>query len=307
VRISCSYFQLRQRHERHSRGTSGRIDCARDPISLQRGLIGIIGGSEIWATHTQYLNDHSEYVHALDLVRGEIKRRFESADEWSIKPALDRMLAAVSEHVQSINVCVCSFSEDGDSLSQWRAYGEAMSGFSIDFRGEFLARLAASRSFFLARCVYKDEDKHILVANFVNKVLAEIVAHQESTSDENYWQRGGNLVAYLHRVAPVLKDYAFRSEKEWRIISRPLMCSSEQFAYRPGRSMITPYYKLPLGNNLGDVGTPRIREVVVGPTPNSELSKQSTRSLLASVHLQSNFTPGGPVHVRESTVPYRAW
>ena len=31
--------------------------------TTQAGLIGIIRGAEIWATHTQYLNDRREYIH----------------------------------------------------------------------------------------------------------------------------------------------------------------------------------------------------------------------------------------------------
>ena len=42
--------------------------------TTQTGLLGIIRDRQIWATHTQYLNDHREFLHAVDLVRGEIQR-----------------------------------------------------------------------------------------------------------------------------------------------------------------------------------------------------------------------------------------
>lgn len=58
--------------------------------------------------------------------------------------------------------------------------------------------------------------------------------------------QGGNLVASLHRYAPILKDAAFSEEREWRIISRPIMCSNERFDYRPGPSMLIPYYRVPI-------------------------------------------------------------
>lgn len=32
--------------------------------TTQRGLLGIISSKEIWATHTQYLNDAREFRHA---------------------------------------------------------------------------------------------------------------------------------------------------------------------------------------------------------------------------------------------------
>jgi hypothetical protein len=46
-------------------------------------------------------------------------------------------------------------------------------------------------------------------------------------------RKSGNMSALLHRFAPILKDPAFADEQEWRIISRPLMNSFEQFGFRP--------------------------------------------------------------------------
>jgi hypothetical protein len=40
--------------------------------STQQGLLGIIRDKEIWASHTQYLNDVREFRHALDLVKEEL-------------------------------------------------------------------------------------------------------------------------------------------------------------------------------------------------------------------------------------------
>ncbi len=37
--------------------------------TTQEGFLGIIKNKEIWASHTQYLNDQKEYVHAIDLVK----------------------------------------------------------------------------------------------------------------------------------------------------------------------------------------------------------------------------------------------
>jgi hypothetical protein len=35
--------------------------------TTQEGLLGIVKNREIWATHTQYLNDRLEYKHALEI------------------------------------------------------------------------------------------------------------------------------------------------------------------------------------------------------------------------------------------------
>ena len=40
--------------------------------TTQQGLLGIIRDKEIWASHTQYLNDAREFRHALDLIKEEL-------------------------------------------------------------------------------------------------------------------------------------------------------------------------------------------------------------------------------------------
>ncbi|MGA2673692.1 MAG: hypothetical protein ABSE99_10740 [Terracidiphilus sp.] len=40
----------------------------------QRGLLGILGSQNIWATHIRYLNDSSEYKLGLDIVKREVSQ-----------------------------------------------------------------------------------------------------------------------------------------------------------------------------------------------------------------------------------------
>ena len=94
--------------------------------TTQQGLLGIISDKEIWASHTQYLNDVREFRHALDLVKEEISAmKSEAATNELSRKCLTAMEESVLSGLESINVCVCSFSERGDVLSQWRAYGGA--------------------------------------------------------------------------------------------------------------------------------------------------------------------------------------
>jgi len=289
--------------------------CRTPPDTLyhyttQAGLIGIIRDMEIWATHTQYLNDRREYVHAIGLVRDAIDGRLKSVADAVAKEVLEEMFARVSDNLASINVCVCSFSEDGDSLSQWRAYCEPMAGYAIGFDSAFLAARGAKQQFVLTPCLYRSNEQSQFVNDFLDRVVAENLRHRdlpEGSDDYEFWHTGGNFVAFLHRIAPVLKDKSFESEREWRLISRPLMNTNPNFAYRPGRSMVVPFFKIQLGIEADEVGSQRYHRVVVGPTPNAKQALGSVRNLLASMKLMNSFTPGGPVHVDESAVPYRAW
>lgn len=264
--------------------------------TTQPGLLGIIGETQIWATHTQFLNDRREFLHGIDLARYEIDELFKTTDAQS--RTILRDMASTLSGAQNINICVCSFSEHRDSLSQWRAYGSRTSGFAIGFPGDFLAAAVGKHQWYLAPCIYDPAEQRKLVRSLVEEVLDEEVSQKAGhEADELYSLPGGNFGAYFNRYAPILKDRAFAEEREWRIISRPLSCKLEPFGFREGGSLLIPYYKFPLaGKDLAF----RLQEVVVGPTPDDARAKRSVSSLLVRHDL-------GEVPVDASAVPYRGW
>ncbi len=265
----------------------------------QAGLLGIVKNEEIWATHTQYLNDRQEYRHARELalaeiavMMGEYQGEKEFAQLNSMRMALDRCL-------ESINVCVCSFSEVADSLSQWRAYGSATGGYAIGFAGQYLKKICGEHKFHLVKCIYDEAEQRACIRALLEEVLEQ---HMQTAQSEYSLPFGGTLGIYLHRYAPILKHSAFREEREWRIITRPLMCSVgiDQFDYREGRSMIVPFYRVPLkSQNIAF----EISEVVVGPTPHVEQACRSVLSLLAAAGLAGQVKN----QVRPSVAPFRNW
>ncbi len=284
--------------------------------TTQKGLLGIIKDRQIWATHTQYLNDRREFSHAVDLVREEIKsllaevphtredtRRLltEMPHRSAREDALSRMEATLSLPIHGVNVCVCSFSEERDSLSQWRAYGGS-SGFAAGFSSKVLRAATEKQQWFLVPCIYDPATQRSLVRALVEEVLEEILGGPlvEDEEEDSVLKRLGNLLPYLSRYAPILKDESFKEEREWRIISRPMVC--ERLDYREGKSLIVPYYKLPLCEDNQKL---ELHEVVIGPTPDVERSRSSLTSLIMS---QKVVMPGtGGTNVTVSKVPYRDW
>lgn len=265
--------------------------------TTQAGLLGIIRQREIWATHTQYLNDTTEYLHALRMVNEEIERRMAKATQPGYYTILENMRNGL-HGAESMNVCVASFSVVRDSLAQWRAYGSPTSGFAVGIPGPHVKALVAQQGFYLAQCIYDAERQRELVSALVGEVFEQNCEWCDTRPEEaQYLPLGGNLNAYLHRYAPILKSSAFTEEQEWRIISRPLMNGLERFAFREGRSMVIPYYRFPLQE--GNLSF-QLDEVVVGPTPNSTQSVRSVSNFLVSQSLRD-------VPVNSSKVPYRNW
>jgi hypothetical protein len=240
----------------------------------------------------------------------EIKRLLgETQDANPFRPrdredALGKILAAVSRSPQDMNICVCSFSEERDSLSQWRAYGGS-SGFAVGFSSQVLRAATEKLEWFLAPCIYDPATQRDLVRALVEEVLEEnlggpLPGVEDEEEDTALKNMGGNLRPDLHTYAPILKHESFKEEREWRIISRPVF--SRRLDYREGRSLIVPYYRLPLCEDNQKL---ELHEVVIGPTPDSERSKSSLTSLMVSQKVVMQGTGG--VNVRVSQVPYRDW
>ncbi len=90
--------------------------------TTQAGLLGILNSREIWATHTQYLNDHREFLYALDIFREELGALASQNGDVQQAKCIQGMRDVLQDELSGVNVCVASFSEESDSLSQWRAY-----------------------------------------------------------------------------------------------------------------------------------------------------------------------------------------
>ena len=267
----------------------------------QKGLLGIIGKKEIWASHTQYLNDQREFRHAMGLVRDELSQMARQADTQT-GPFVEEMNQGMHDHdgLESINVCVCSFSEAGDILSQWRAYGDGVAKFSIGFSGALLRQVSDQMDSWLVPCLYREGEQRALVRALLEDVLKENMAwvpQDDVESEDMYLPRGGNLIAYLNRYAPILKHKTFSEEREWRIVTRPIMCRNERFGYRTGRSMLIPYYRIPLAGP--DVKF-AVEQIVVGPVPHGDQAVRAVKSLMVKHRLKD-------AQVLGSDVPFRNW
>jgi hypothetical protein len=82
--------------------------------TTQAGLLGIFKSRGIWATKIQYLNDTSEFSLALQLAQKFLRDKKTKSSRKSFR---DRFLQEI-EGIRFTNICVCSFTEKSDSLSQ---------------------------------------------------------------------------------------------------------------------------------------------------------------------------------------------
>jgi hypothetical protein len=254
--------------------------------TTKHGLLSIISKKSLWATKIHYLNDSSEFSYALRLAGKILEERI--AREQCNRERLEAFHSSIP-NVETINVCVASFSEPSDDLSQWRAYCGAAGGHSIGFASAYLRVTARENQFFLTKCRYIEADQCQLINDLIDRCLSE-------PEGVDVPERAWYFPARLARLTPVLKDSSFAGEQEWRLISQPKMFS--EMCFREGKSMLVPYAKFEL---TGDINT-YIASVTVGPTPNLALSVASTAGFLLSKGLKD-----AKRKILQSNIPYRSW
>jgi len=265
------------------------------------GLIGILKAKSIWATSIRFLNDSTEYSLALKLAQEVIQNRMAEARnkfDRGLYSVLNERLAGEEVHGE---VYVSSFTENGDQLSQWRAYSPSTGGFAIGFRSKSLIDLTGvNPDRFLARCTYDASSQEALIRSLVQtiaKFAEESNAHNQMNHDRVFRESFKLLGRLLPLIAPALKDSSFAEEQEWRLVRLPSSFEDVDLQFREGKSMLIPYH---LHRFPGSGECVPLDELVVGPTPHPELARNSAQALLMTYGLPSAI-------VRSSSIPYRTW
>src|SRR5271166_2048754 len=257
------------------------------------GLLGILESGTIWATDIRYLNDKSEMTHLWDLVKIHIQQKLED-EKTPDRDFLKELLTGGG----SLNVFVSCFSEDGDSLSQWRAYCPGGSGFSVGFHSAALGGIEFGKGFKqLVRVRYLADEAGASVDEVLQyaKAMANVTVSVNLVPGQPL-TIGQAARGALSAVAPRFKHGAFAEEHEWRLILQVINQPGVGRKFRAGKSTLIPYVDVQLQAKDSFF----IKEVIVGPTPETSLSVTSVNVLFQSIN-----QPG--VVVRESKVPYRVW
>ena len=284
------------------------------------GLLGIGGSGKIYASDSRYLNDSTDSAYLYDFLEDYIAQRI--SEGTGHDQEYYKKLSSALKTVRMSEVFVTSFSEDEDSLSQWRAYSPGGLGFSIGFDAASLITAhvpdpktgrSNSVTSSLRKITYL-KDGASLQEELLNDGKSLGVALASLTFPTDSIDPIGATAALLAVTAPTFKHDAFRDEQEWRLI---LLNASGQMSakererrlfygeglgpmpgkqFRAGKSMLVPYVEAEPNTTEGY----SIKEVIVGPTPHPELSIKSVEAFFQSLN-------HAEVTVRPSKVPYRHW
>ncbi len=255
------------------------------------GLKGIVENREIWASDIFSLNDSSEVYHGRDLLFDCLNARKSKLD-----PNLKKQLIASLEELgprKFVSTYVCSFSKEGDDLSQWRAYCPH-GGYAIGFPTDQLQEFAAGQDgVSLECCVYERKDKLKLCRRFIRtldggpryslKLYAEIFAAE---------------------FACRFKHKAFKSEEEWRLISAVLegFGSETTPEFRCRGSLVVPYLRF----TLTERALWKRVKIAVGPCRHPKEAKAYVARLLHAAMTKHGEIPDPRAdQVTISEIPFR--
>ena len=223
---------------------------------------GIFTSKSLWLSKFTSSNDISEIRLAITHFQAFVEK--EARDVAADEAKLLRDAARQLEGYRRINICLASFCEENDLLSQWRSYGNDGRGVALGFDSKSLAGIAKRHELSLYRCVYAPKEHERIAADLVAMLLKSFRARKPRTAGQR-----DELLAQFHslflHVAPVIKDHRFGEEREWRLVSQALPVDDDaMIAVLKGNQASVKYVvKLTHGSrNHSDV----ISRVTIGPT-----------------------------------------
>ena len=180
------------------------------------GVKGIFTSRTLWLSKFTATNDISEIKLAIEHFQGFAARKARALD--SAEGVFLNKAAEQLEGFRRTNICLASFCEQHDLLSQWRSYGNDGRGIALGFNSARLLEVAKANGLRLLRCVYEPAEHERISASLTDMLLEARRALPDGGGDE--------LVAAFNdvflRVAPVIKDHRFGEEREWRLVSSPV-------------------------------------------------------------------------------------
>lgn len=261
-------------------------------------FIAIIEKQYFFASNSSYLNDKEEFLLGLNL----FKRVLSNFAEPIEKKIISSFKTKIRKNKISDRYVTC-FSEKGDLLSQWRAYGKNGEGISIGFDKRLLKDI-----FDYADCfnvIYSNDVQEKIIKEvitlFFNKVNEESNHINKSyTEKESNSIKTDLLLEVAYEYIGFFKHYAFDEEKEFRLEIRSQIdneTNNKDVKFRHNDNMIIPYVKV---DKKDKEKLLPLKEIIVGPSVDYDRVKTSIERLLLKMGYDLN-----AITIKKSIVPYR--
>lgn len=272
-------------------------------------LVSIVSNQQLWMTAHTFLNDENEYLEGLNLLVREIQQIKQNNPHALNSNQIDA-LNLIEKEISNCMVFSCSFSEEGDLLSQWRSYCPDAGGFAIGFNEDKLRQAicgynAKQNIRKLESCIYGEEKlrqaKVIadgclkgITLNFdknprdvFHNTLLEFMFYA-CRSKNDYFEEESEVRLYTAASG----DLVIKSIKDDRGFLPIDYFSKEEIQFRTNSNIVIPYL-------IQTFPLDAIEEIVIGPTKNSSTAKQGLEVFLLTKGVLK------VINIKKSSIPFR--
>jgi hypothetical protein len=268
------------------------------------GLRGILESGRIRLTDILSLNDPSELRHGLSRAQDILDQKAASGPPESVMFAKDFALLDKWLH-RTAHYFVCSFSQDGNDLGQWRAYADNGRGYALGFDAKALeeafckcAETPTSKgaTFPVTYCDSTLDDIHRQLIEKAFGLISLPKGRQLS---------GDAIVTYMNELLTTLASHvlhavlffkhpAYTNEKEYRFLE-----VHRADAMPPHGLKDRPYSLIRYREFAWRSAAAALKEIVVGPADRSGKTLQFARDCVREFGVKN-------VDPTQSKIPYRA-
>jgi hypothetical protein len=231
-------------------------------------FLKIIDSKELFLLSANNMNDRLETTWIIHLINEEISKRKDMLKEEDIKTL------GILFTINRLYPYISCFSENEDSLSQWRAYANNGKGIAIGFNPEKFGikndipvnTVVKEDSIGYFKCIY-DID---IQRKAINEILDFLCLNQ----DKKDQMINANIATAFNKLSVVSKNPCFIEEQETRIIHIPMVMGHKsdnsttvlagisEINFLIKNESISSYFRF----NLKDIfNSELIPEVILGP------------------------------------------
>lgn len=268
------------------------------------GLLGILQTRQLWATNPVFMNDQTELLHSLFLLK-EIVSDPSGTGGRAGEPSTQAdevVMVVIEQFYRFLEIYVVCFCTSGDLLSQWRGYGKS-GGYAIGFDPKGLLSIATG-PVVLRPVVYDQAVQRSMLCDLIRRWRGSFIGAPSRNTDVRPWNIGALMLAMAFtEIAVAFKSDAFQEECEWRLIVRQLPMIPENpfgLRFRNRDGTIISYVELGVPQVDGERPPLPISNVMMGPRHYSNVDGYAVVKLLKSFGYIE-----GSVSVNHSQVPLR--
>ena len=198
-------------------------------------LLSIVEHKSIWLSDAEKTNDYTEMKwlfsqieEVIEVILSSYKEKYSNEVLMETKKivfqTIEKLLFKKARIVQYAKSFLTCFSEAGDLLSQWRAYGNDGKGVAIGFNAKLFNEFS-NGSYYLTKVIYNQEETlkflHIAIEQPLKWAIESSIdkeTNQYNTSE--LFMNVSMLILSIWQEGFVFKNDMFSEEREWRLFRK---------------------------------------------------------------------------------------